>query len=174
MPFAVYDYIVFVFLIIAFIWDIWFKKLPNWLTASGMVLGLIYHLIVEHVDGLLFSFIGFLVGGGLMLLLYFFHAVGAGDVKLFAAIGAFVGVPIILYGMMYSIIYAGIIGLFILLFTRRFMTRMINALFQCINSMLSKNLSQLEYYKKEESLRFPFMYAVLPAFITTYYFTITL
>ncbi|PAE30967.1 prepilin peptidase, partial [Paenibacillus sp. 7884-2] len=39
---GVHDYILFLFLIIAFISDIKNQKLPNWLTAGGIVVGIIY------------------------------------------------------------------------------------------------------------------------------------
>ncbi|GGH77579.1 prepilin peptidase CpaA [Pullulanibacillus pueri] len=172
MTLDVSDYLLFLFIIIAFIWDVKYKKLPNLLTFGGMAIALVIHLIFDHLEGFLASSLGLLVGGGVMLILYFFRAVGAGDVKLFAAIGAFTGIQLALYSMMYSIIYAGIIGLIILLCTRQFMIRMMNGLLEVLNSVTSRSFKALEEYKRKESLRFPFMYAVLPAIVTTYYYFI--
>lgn len=123
--FALQDYILFILLIIAFYTDVRHKKLPNWLTVSGMLVGVIFHLITAGVDGLIFSFLGLLVGGGIFLLLYLFKTIGAGDVKLFAAIGAIVGVKMVLYIMMYSIIFAGMLSVIILLFTRMFLSKLL-------------------------------------------------
>ncbi|QGS68917.1 hypothetical protein CV093_12310 [Oceanobacillus sp. 143] len=85
-----------------------------------MLIGILYHLIANGADGLLFSFLGLLIAGGIFLILYAFKALGAGDVKLFAAIGSMIGIQLVLYIMMYSIVFAGLIAIIILLFTRTF------------------------------------------------------
>lgn len=164
------DYILIVLLITAFIYDVKFHKIPNWLSAGGMLVGIVFHLISGGIDGLIFSFLGLLIAGGIFLILYVFKAIGAGDVKLFAAIGSIVGVQMVLYMMMYSIIVAGVIGIVILLFTRTFLQKMTSALFHFIGSILSRDLSRLEEYKTTKSTRFPFMYAVIPAVMLTYYY----
>jgi prepilin peptidase CpaA len=128
-------------IIIAFYTDATRTKLPNWLTLSGAVSGLLYHLIFFGWNGLMFSLIGGLVGFAVMLILYLFKAMEAGDVKLFAAIGTITGIEFVLYCMMYAIVFAGMIGVFILAFKK---------------------------YKKHR--RFPFMYAVLPAVFTTCFY----
>jgi prepilin peptidase CpaA len=166
----VQDYLLFVYLIIALIFDIKFHKIPNWLTAGGMLVGILFHMVTGGIDGLIFSFLGLLVAGAIFLVLYVFKAIGAGDVKLFAGIGAIVGVQIALYMMMYSIIVAGLLGIIILLFTRTFLQKMTSAFFAFVGSILSKDLSSLEEFKTTKSTRFPFMYAVIPAVVLTYYY----
>ena len=165
------DYILFIFLVIAFIIDVRHHKLPNWLTAGGMVVGILFHLISNGIDGLIFSFLGLLVAGGIFLLLYVFKAIGAGDVKLFAAIGSLVGIQLVLYMMMYSIIFGGLIGIIILLFTKTFFSKIIDAFFHIISSITSKDLNVLEDYKVNKATKFPFMYAVIPAVALTYYYS---
>lgn len=168
--FEIQDYILFVLIIIAFFWDVKYHKLPNWLTAGAMVIGIVFHLITDGINGLIFSFLGLLVAGGIFLILYIFKALGAGDVKLFAAIGAIVGVEFVLYMMMYSIVVAGLIAIVILLFTRTFLHKMTSALFHFIGSIISKDLGQMEEFKATKGTKFPFMYAVLPAIILAYYY----
>ncbi|MCJ7840233.1 A24 family peptidase [Lederbergia sp. NSJ-179] len=170
MALEMYDYVLFVFLLIAFFFDVKYNRLPNWLTVSGMTFGLLYHLITNGMDGLIFSVVGLLVAGIIFILLYIFRAIGAGDAKLFAAIGAIVGVEITLYLTMYSIVYAALIGIVILLFTKTFLRRLTDAFFTLVSTILSKELQMLEDYKVTRSTRFPFMYAVIPAVITTYYY----
>jgi prepilin peptidase CpaA len=152
--------------------DFKYHKLPNWLTMGGLAIGLLYHLIVSGWEGLLYSVIGMFVGGGIFMVLYFFKAIGAGDVKLFAAIGAIVGTEMVLYTMLYSIVYAGLIGIFVLLFTRTFLRRMTAAVFQFLGSVLSRDWKGLEEYKKTKSIRFPLMYAVLPGVLTAMYYVL--
>lgn len=165
------DYLLFLFLIVAFVMDVRHYKLPNWLTAGGMLVGILYHLISNGIDGLLFSFLGLFVAGGIFLVLYIFKAIGAGDVKLFAAIGSLVGIQMVLYMMMYSIIFGGLIGIIILLFTKTFLVKMTVAFIHFIDSITSKDLSKLEDFKVNKATKFPFMYAVLPAVAITYYYS---
>ncbi|GAQ19906.1 peptidase A24A prepilin type IV [Oceanobacillus picturae] len=164
------DYLLFVVLLMALIWDIRFNKLPNWLTAGAMILGILYHLIMSGIDGLVFSFIGLLAGGGIFLILYLFKAIGAGDVKLFAAIGAITGVPMVFYFMMYSVVFAGVIGIILLLFMKTFLRNFLNMLFNFVNSLPSGKLKDLREFDINKTTRFPFMYAVIPAVIVTYYY----
>jgi prepilin peptidase CpaA len=165
-------YLIPLFLVlgVAMYFDLRYHKLPNWLTMGGLATGFLYHLIASGLDGLLYSVIGMLVGGGIFMVLYLFKAIGAGDVKLFASIGAIVGTEMVLYTMMYSIVYAGLIGILILLFTKTFLKRMTAAVFEFIGSALSRDWKGLEEYKKTKSIRFPFMYAVLPGVLTAMYY----
>ena len=146
--FALQDYILFVLIAVAFYTDVRYKKLPNWLTASAMLVGVVYHLIASGVDGLVFSFLGLLVGGGIFLVLYLFKVIGAGDVKLFAAIGAIIGINIVLYIMMYSVIYAAVLAIIILLITKTFISKLFIGLSEMIGSILSRDFKRLENYKK--------------------------
>ncbi|HET7628052.1 MAG TPA: A24 family peptidase [Bacillales bacterium] len=165
-----YNYVLILLLLIALWWDIRFKRIPNWLTVSGTAAGFLYHFIFDGLDGVVFSSIGMVAAGGTFLFLYIFRAIGAGDVKLFAAIGAIAGVQFVFYLMMYSILYAGIIALVILLFTRTFLKKMALAVIHLLSTWNSRDISVLETYQKQESTRFAFMYAVIPAVATTYYY----
>ena len=66
--------------------DIKTRRIPNWLTLPGLVVG-----IALHQTGIRDS----LTGAGLAFLVYFalfaIRAMGGGDVKLMSAVGAFVG-----------------------------------------------------------------------------------
>lgn len=166
-----YIYILAVFILIAFYFDIRYHKIPNWLTMSGIMIGFIYHGIFDGLSGVLFSFLGALVGGGLLLIFYLFKGVAAGDVKLFAAIGAMTGVQFTLYGLMYSVLLAGLIGVLMILLRKDLMMRVYYGIIRIFNIILKRNMKDLEEYKTKEAVRFPFMYAVLPGIIiTTYYY----
>lgn len=137
---------------------------------SGVLIGIIYHLIANQLDGFIQSVLGVLVAGGILLLIYIFKAVGAGDVKLFAAIGAISGVLFSLYAIMYTIIFAGIIAIIILLFTKTFLINITLALLHIKESIKDKNLTPLEEFKNKISNRFPFIYAVIPGVMTAFYY----
>ena len=167
------EYILLALLIvIALYQDLKKGKIPNKLTYSAMLVGLGYHLIINGLSGLVFSLAGITVGFVVFILLYLIGAVGAGDVKLFAAIGSLTGIEFVLYCSMYSIIYAGIIGLIIIIVKREFFTRISNILRYLTDLILFLRVTNIKSLKNKESLTFPFMYAVLPAVITTWYLSI--
>lgn len=159
-----------VFLIIVAFYDVRKHKIPNWLNVTGILTGIFYHLLVNKLDGFLFSIFGLLVGLGIMLVLYVFKAIGAGDVKLFAAIGAISGTLFTLYSIMYSIIFAGIIAIIILIFTKTLLVNLTLAGLHILESIKKKSLTPLDEFKNNISNRFPFIYAVVPGVIVTYYY----
>ena len=72
-------------------YDIPYRRVPNWITAAGVLLGLAMNGFLYGWPGLRMSIIGLAVGFGGYFMLYALRAMGAGDVKLMAAIGAMVG-----------------------------------------------------------------------------------
>jgi prepilin peptidase CpaA len=66
------------------VYDVRWRRIPNWLSALGILLGLILNGIVRGAAGLALGF-------GVYFLLYLVHATSAGDVKLMGAIGALAG-----------------------------------------------------------------------------------
>jgi len=73
-------------------YDIPFRRIPNWLTATGVLLGLTMNaFLYDGWTGLRLSLCGLALGFGSYFLLFALRAMGAGDVKLMAAIGAMVG-----------------------------------------------------------------------------------
>jgi prepilin peptidase CpaA len=79
-------------LIGAAVYDVRYRKIPNWLTMSGIALGFAINFAIGPPEGgVLFALKGFAAGFGLYLGLYVLRAMGAGDVKLMGAVGALVG-----------------------------------------------------------------------------------
>lgn len=78
-------------LIIASYTDLQWSRIPNWLTFPAMCLGMVLHAWIGGLGDALFALAGLGVGMGLFLLPYACKAIGAGDVKLMAAVGAIVG-----------------------------------------------------------------------------------
>lgn len=71
--------------------DIRSRRIPNWLTLSGVCAGLSLNWFLHGLDGLKSSVEGLLLGFGVYFVLYALRAMGAGDVKLMAAVGSVVG-----------------------------------------------------------------------------------
>ena len=73
---------------VAGVTDIWKFRVYNALTLPLLVAGLVYHGFAEGTPGLVLSVIGMLLGFGVLILFFLLGGYGGGDVKLLAAIGA--------------------------------------------------------------------------------------
>jgi prepilin peptidase CpaA len=71
--------------------DVRYRRIPNLFVLATLVSGLIINFMAGGLSGLWASAGGCLLAFGLMFVLHVFGAMGAGDVKLFAAVGAVVG-----------------------------------------------------------------------------------
>lgn len=71
--------------------DIRRRKIPNALTVPAAIAGLAFHVLTAGWAGALMSFNGFLVGFALLLIPFVLGGGGGGDVKLLAALGAWLG-----------------------------------------------------------------------------------
>src|SRR5437764_10721173 len=67
------------------------QRIPNWLTVPAAVLGLAYSTLAPHGIGLGWSLAGFFVGFSLLILPWLLGGGGMGDVKMLAALGAWLG-----------------------------------------------------------------------------------
>jgi prepilin peptidase CpaA len=86
--------------------DIRSSRIPNWLTFSAMGFACVVHAWFGGVQGAAFSLSGLGAGLGLFIILYVSGSIGAGDVKLMAAVGAIIG-P---YGALISGVLAILVG----------------------------------------------------------------
>lgn len=68
--------------------DVRERKIPNWLTGSALLFGMLLHLVLDGMHGLGASTLAALVAGGIFLLFYVAGGMGAGDVKLMAALAS--------------------------------------------------------------------------------------
>lgn len=71
--------------------DLRLHRIPNYVTVPAAVLGLAYHTFWPSGAGPLTSLAGIGVGFALLLFPFLFGGAGAGDVKLLAALGAWLG-----------------------------------------------------------------------------------
>jgi prepilin peptidase CpaA len=69
-----------------------YRRIPNAFVLSTLIGGLIVNVRGDGWEGALASLQGGALAFSLMLVLHVFSAMGAGDVKLFASIGAVIGV----------------------------------------------------------------------------------
>lgn len=90
-------------------------RIPNWLTAGALAIGLGLNAALGGLDGLLWA----LAGGGIGLvafgLLGGLGLLGMGDVKLMAAVGALIRWPLIGPALLYTALAGGVVAIAIAL-----------------------------------------------------------
>jgi prepilin peptidase CpaA len=99
--------VVLVGVLIASVTDVWKFKIHNALTLPLLATGLIYHGAVGGWAGLGNSVLGMLFGFGCLVVFFVMGGMGAGDVKLMAAVGAWLGMPLTLSVFIASSLAAG-------------------------------------------------------------------
>lgn len=99
--------------------DVRARRIPNWLTYGSLVTGLGFRCYWEGWHGLAQGAEGMLAGGGIFFLFFLVRGMGAGDVKLMAAVGAWAGIGPAVLVMVYAA-FAGLgIAVFYMLFYHR-------------------------------------------------------
>jgi prepilin peptidase CpaA len=71
--------------------DVRWGKFPNWIPVASLAVALVSHTIAGGLAGLLFAAGGFGTGFGLLFVLWLIGGGGGGDVKMMAALGAWLG-----------------------------------------------------------------------------------
>ena len=111
---------------VAAYFDFRWRRIPNWLVGATIILSLAWHTWSSGWDGLLMSGGGLLAGMALLLPLYLLKGMGAGDVKLFGAIGAAVTLEHVVAVFVFAALIAGGMALFRVLLARAFVATLSN------------------------------------------------
>lgn len=107
--------VAFVICLVACICDLRTRRIPNVLTFGAAGLGFGFHAITGGLGTFGASLAGWFVGAALLAPLFWLGGMGAGDVKLLAALGAWLGPKDILWVAFCSAIAGGAIGFFVAL-----------------------------------------------------------
>ncbi len=91
---------------VACVIDLRERRIPNWLTLGAAVAGLLFQFWTGGGNGLLTGAAGWLVGALVFFLPFALGGLGGGDVKLLAALGAWLG-PI---EIVWLALYTGVAG----------------------------------------------------------------
>src|SRR5215204_6883332 len=97
-------------IIIAY-YDVRYRRIPNTFVLATFISGVAINAVFGGLSGILTSFGGCAFAFVLMFLLHVFGAMGAGDVKLFAAIGALMGTHLVLPTFLFVIMTGGLLAI---------------------------------------------------------------
>jgi prepilin peptidase CpaA len=101
--------------IIACVTDVRHRRIPNLLTFGAAALALVFHGISGGLQGLQTAVFGWLVGTALFLPFFLLGGMGGGDVKLLAALGAWMGPADAVWLAIYASIAGGVLAVIVAL-----------------------------------------------------------
>jgi prepilin peptidase CpaA len=116
------EFVLLLAVLIATVTDLRWRRIPNWLTVSTLLLGFALNALVTYpspLDGVWLAAKGFALAFGLNLVMYVLHMTGAGDVKLLAAIGAMVGISDFLGIFLLTALLGGVLAVVLMLLKGR-------------------------------------------------------
>lgn len=111
---SVITFYVLLVAVIACVTDLRSARIPNWLTFSAAIVALGFHTFAGEGMGLGTALLGLVVGLAVFFPLFALRAMGAGDVKLLAAFGAWVGPISILWVALYTALAGGAFALMLM------------------------------------------------------------
>lgn len=166
-------------ILMAFYTDVRRSIIPNRLTLPFVLLGLTVHTLSEGGPGLGTAALGAVVGLTTVGFIYLLKGVGAGDVKLFAAIGSITGWQPALLILLYAVLLSGLIGAVLLVVRHVRWSTMTSWLkwgllgMDGVQGLRRLTVSTVggetdqgpSLGPRREPVRFPFMLAVLPAVV---------
>lgn len=99
------------FLLAAIFTDVMNRKIPNKLIVAGIASGFFVHTILPSGSGFVFAVSGLMLGFFMFLPLYMLRIMGAGDVKLMALVGCFLGTQDVIGAALGTLLAGGILSL---------------------------------------------------------------
>ncbi len=93
-------------------------RVPNWLTFPMVLSGLVFNLFVNGWTGLGDALLGTAVGLATLMPLYAVGGMGAGDVKLMAGIGAWLGPVVTWYAFCVSVVVGAVMAVAMVLWRK--------------------------------------------------------
>ena len=103
-----------------------YRRIPNWLTVSGLVAGFAVNTIFYRWPGLKAALLGTALGLGLLLPFVLVRSLGAGDWKLAGALGACLGPRQLLSVLMGTVLVAGVMALAVVIWKGRLKRTLLN------------------------------------------------
>ncbi|MBI1824905.1 MAG: prepilin peptidase [Planctomycetes bacterium] len=95
------------------------RRVPNWLNLTLILVGFVTQGTFHGWSGAGDGFLGMLTGFSLLIIPWMMHGMGAGDVKLMAAIGVWLGPKLTLYSFALGALIGGLAAVVMILSTGR-------------------------------------------------------
>lgn len=102
------------------------RRVPNWLNAAILAAGLVAQGVWFGGAGVGWGLLGALVGFGVLIVPWLMHGMGAGDVKLMAAIGAWLGPWLTLWSFSIGAVLGGVVAVIMIVSSGRTVHAMSN------------------------------------------------
>jgi prepilin peptidase CpaA len=99
--------------------DLRSRRIPNWLTVPGLVIGVALNTLLGGWSGLKTSLLGALIGLALLLPFVLLRSLGAGDWKLAGALGSFTGPALLMDLLIASVFVAGLMAVALIVYKGR-------------------------------------------------------
>ena len=115
-------YVLFTLIILAMFFDLTQKKIPNLITFPVIIWALLSYTVFGGFEGIKFTIFGFVVGFVLYLIPFILGGMGAGDVKMMAAIGALMGWLFIVKTAIASGLVGGVMVIIYLIYKKQFVS----------------------------------------------------
>lgn len=99
--------------LIACVTDIRSRRVPNLLTAPAILLGVLGHAVLPSGQGGTAALLGCVVGLTMFFPIFALGGLGAGDVKLMAALGTWIGWSAIAWTALYGAVAGGVLAVIV-------------------------------------------------------------
>jgi prepilin peptidase CpaA len=130
----------FLLITLAAITDVRSRRIPNWASAVLVLSGLVEAFCFDRGPTPIQALQGMLLGFALPFILFAINALGAGDVKLLAGLGAWLGPGPLLNLMLVSVLLAGVLVVVQSLFTGRLLALLRNCYYIVVHFMHVRRL----------------------------------
>jgi len=153
---------------LACITDLRSARIPNALTFSALALGLLFHVLAPSGSGLLAAFAGLLAGLLVFFPFFALGAMGAGDVKLMAALGVWLGWQPVIQVALYGAVAGGVLAIVLAMWRGYLRTALQNilALFRYWAVVGIKPLPELTL-EAGTGLRLPYALPIMVGLVVT-------
>lgn len=101
--------------LVASVFDVKSRRIPNFITMPAFAFGLVLHLALGGWKQMLTAFAAGLICGVVFLLFYIAGGMGAGDVKLIMAVGCIAGLSHIAYLLVLTALCGGVMAVILAL-----------------------------------------------------------
>ena len=153
---------------VACLYDVTTSRIPNVLTFVAAALGLAFHVFAPVGNGWSHASLGLLAGLLVFFPLFALRAMGGGDVKLMAAIGAWIGATSIINVALYGSVAGGVLAVIVAL-RRRYLRKAITNVKMLVMFWWVEGIKPFPALTLEssEGLRLPYAVAIAAGLAVT-------